>query len=154
MATFAENIKAFATQVGKDVKELKNKDTELSTQAGNLTELTTTDKTSLVKAINEVKSISVAGGATTAYVDNKVTEEINKLVNGAPEALDTLKEIADKLTAGDSVTVALTAQVNNRVKYNEDQTLTTTQQAQACKNIGIGDPATNFLAAYTTARDN
>lgn len=37
------------------------------------------------------------GGGGEAYVDEKIDEAIDALVDGAPEALDTLKELADAI---------------------------------------------------------
>ena len=49
MAGFAEQINALAARVGSECKTLR-------TKVGDLTTLSTTDKTSVVKAISEVKT--------------------------------------------------------------------------------------------------
>lgn len=51
-----------------------------------------------------------AGYQTQAQVEAAVTA----LVNGAPEALDTLKEIADKLAADDSVTASILSSIGDK----------------------------------------
>jgi hypothetical protein len=38
------------------------------------------------------------------------------------------------------------------VRFDASQTLTTPQMLQACTNLGIGDPDTDFLAAYNAAK--
>lgn len=57
-----------------------------------------------------------------SYTDGKISD----LINGAPTILDTLKEIADALAAGDSVATALAGQisaVSSRVTALEGQNL-------------------------------
>jgi len=52
---------------------------------------------------NEIKKLlgiilkKTRGGGGEAYVDEKIDEAIDALVDGAPEALDTLKELADAI---------------------------------------------------------
>jgi hypothetical protein len=55
--------------------------------------------------------------------------------------------VSDETTA-----VALATAVNNRVRYDATQTLSTAQMLQACTNLGIGDPDTDFLSAYNAAK--
>jgi len=38
------------------------------------------------------------------------------------------------------------------VRFDAAQTLTVAQQLTACTNIGIGNPAVDLVAVYTTAR--
>lgn len=58
MATLEARVQAALTQVGDDIQELRSR-------AGALASLTTTDKSSLVAAINEIKAGGGGGGATT-----------------------------------------------------------------------------------------
>ena len=143
MANFDARIIEFINSVGADVKNIKATE-------GLLANLTTTEKTSLVLAINEVNAKS--GGLSESQVDAKITTAVNALIAGAPTALDTLKEIADQLAADESVSAALTTAVNNRVRFDSVQTLTTEQKLQACQNIGIGNPDTDFVATYNAAK--
>ena len=73
-------------------------------------------------------------------------------MNGAPAAYDTLVEVATKLASDDGAITGLLAAVGNRVSFADAQTLTAQQQAQACANIGVGDPETDFVTAYATAK--
>ena len=143
MANFDARIIEFINSVGADVKNIKATE-------GLLANLTTTEKTSLVLAINEVNAKT--DGFSESQVDAKITTAINALIGGAPTALDTLKEIADQLAADESVSAALTTAVNNRVRFDSVQTLTTEQKLQACQNIGIGNPDTDFVATYNAAK--
>ena len=160
-------LEEFIVFLGGDIKKLKAEDTKLQghisaieaslTKIGDLTTLTTTEKTSLVKAINELKAsigafnTSTDENAVNLLIDNK----INALVNNAPEALNTLKEIADKLQADETTATALAGSVSKKVDFSSAQTLSTEQQKQAQENIGLGDLTTlNLIDTYTTARDS
>lgn len=138
---------------------------------GDKVSLATTDKTSLVAAINELKAaLSSAGAildtATAGTTDktwsaDKIITEINAaksaILNGAPAAYDTLLEIANKLSSDDGVTSGLLTAVGNRVAFDQAQTLTAPQKAQAIANIGaisatdVGDVTTNFVTTFETA---
>jgi hypothetical protein len=76
----------------------------------------------------------------------------DELLGGVGAAYDTLKELADKLTAEGDIIVGLVTAVGEKVSYAEVQTLTTAQKLQACQNIGIGDPEQDLLAVYNAAK--
>lgn len=159
--TLQTNLQSLISAVATDIKSL-------TTKQGNLANLTTTEKTNLVGALNELKTaissvdLTVLLADTTASATNKtwsidkikseISASINALINGAPAALDTLKELADLLSSNDSAINSLVTSVSNRVRFDAAQTLTTEQQAQACTNIGIGNPETDLAAAYAAAK--
>lgn len=58
---------------------------------------------------------SVSTKTTSAEVTTIVNTAIDNLVNGAPAALDTLKELADAIDANSSVVDALNAAIGNKV---------------------------------------
>lgn len=60
---------------------------------------------------------SIEGLATTDYVDGKVTE----LVNGAPEAMDTLKELSDAIQAHQNVYDAYVQTVSDNLAKKVDK---------------------------------
>ena len=158
--TLQANLAAFAAAVGGDIGQLvKNQ--------GDLTALTTTAKTSLVVALNELQTGLAAQaaktiiddtkfGLTTTYSSDKLTAMVtqvkNDIIGGAPSAWDTLKEIADFIAADQTASASMLAAISNRVRFDAEQTLTAAQQLQACTNIGIGDPTVDLVAAYTTAK--
>ena len=140
---------------------LKQVNTTLKGNQGDLTKLSTADKTSLVKALNELKTsidnkTSINDSQTTTTntwsatkISNEITTAINALINGADVSSDTLKGLADKITA--------LAQVDNGlVSANQAQAFTEQQKAQARNNIDvyskaeIGDINTNFVATINT----
>ena len=158
-------LEEFIVFLGGDIKKLKAEDTKLHgsisaieaslAKMGDLTTLTTSEKTSLVKAINELKaSIGAVNTGTDEHAVNQLIDnKINSLVDNAPEALNTLKEIADKLQADETTATALAGSVSKKVDFSSAQTLSTEQQKQAQENIGLGDLTTlNLIDTYTTAR--
>lgn len=72
--------------------------------------------------------------ATTDYVD----DAISGLVNGAPAALDTLKELADALGDNDDAVAALTNQLANKVDKEFGKGLSTNDFTTALRNKLMG----------------
>ncbi len=154
-------ITALVQAIGADIKTLR-------TNQGDLTSLTTTAKTNLVSALNEVKaSISAGSGAvindasatnatTTTYSANKInaaiTASVAALVASSPTTLDTLNELAAALGNDPQFATTIATALSNRVRFDAAQTLTAGQQLQACQNIGVGDPTHNWVTDYNTAK--
>lgn len=156
-------IISLAQAIGADVKVLR-------AERGNLASLSTTAKSNLVDAINEIYSIvgngatindSAGNGNTTVtWSADKIYDSIeaakvavqDSILGGASAAYDTLLELEQLATSNSSTAVALATAVNNRVRYDAAQTLTTEQQLQACTNIGIGNPESDFSATYSAAK--
>lgn len=146
-----DKLTKLAQQIGTDINTLTKR-------IGNISTLTTTSKGNVVDAINEVKStvdgldLSLDETRVGEIATQKAQAEVAKVVNGAPEAFDTLKEISDELAKGNTATQALVDGLNKRVRFDDTQMLTTAQKLQACNNIGIGDPDTDLVAVYNTAK--
>ena len=159
--SLATNVTNLATRVATEIKAVR---TLINGNAANLSALTTTNKTNLVAALNElnaaVASAASTGGASindasassaTTYsgskIESLVSAAIAALVSGSPAALDTLNELATAL--GDDANFATTTAtaLGNRVRVDAAQTFTAPQQAQARTNIGAG---TSNLALGTT----
>ena len=156
-------IIALAQAVGSDIKAL-------TTNQGTLSGLSTTAKSNIVAAINELHSTisssvqindTATNGATTVtWSADKIFDEIaaaktavtNSLTNGAAAALDTLNELATALGNDPSFAANIATEIANRIRYDAAQTLTLPQQQQACANIGVGDPDHNFLTEYAAAK--
>lgn len=148
-----------------DKTSIVNAINSLVAKQGDLTTLTTAQKNNLVAAINELHTLvtssssinDAAASNSTTYSSNKITADIEAarqtLLGGIPSTtFDTLKEIADYIAGDQTATSALTTAINNRVRHDAPQALSVAQKLQACQNIGIGDPDTNFLAAYNLAK--
>lgn len=155
------------TRVGTEFKTVR-------ATLGVNTNLTTSAKDTLVNAINEVNAKTSSAGAqiddttartTTVYSSSKtnsaiaaaVNSAVTGLLNGAPTAYDTLKEIADYIASDTSGAASMTASINNKVDFAAAQTLTTAQQNQALANINgisvtnVGDVTRDFSGDFTSA---
>ena len=159
MATQQQRITELAQAIASDIKTL-------TTNQGSLTSLTTTNKTSLVAALNELKTAIANANATNindsatntsaTWSSQKINTAINNavtaLVNGAGTTLDTLKELSDALGNDANFATTIATQMGKRVRVDAAQTFTVAEQAQGCANLGIGNPDTDLLAVYTSAK--
>lgn len=179
-------ISDLITSIGTDYKQLRTWITGSAT--GDLTGLTTTAKSSVVSAINEVKSqvgvtvpdssvtvkgivelatlAEVATGTDTsrAVTAEGVRQERNALKTeilgaGVPSALDTLDELAAALNDDANFAAATTTSLGNRLRIDTAaQGLTVTEKANGRTNLDVysktelGDPETDLVALYTTAK--
>ncbi len=143
-----ERISATNAQIATDIKLL-------GTRIGDVTSLTTTEKTNLVGAVNELKT-AITNASSGSDVDDKIATAIaslkSEILDNSPTALDTLNELSAALNNDPNFATTLATKMGNKVDFSTAQTLTKEQKTQACENIGIGDPDTDFLTAYTTAR--
>ncbi len=149
-----EDMTQFAQQTGVDIQFINSK-------IGDVQQLTTTAKV-VVPAINELKrsidNVNANLGGTS--LDEKLTnikaetkqEVKSELLDGSPEALDTLKELGEALNNDPNFATALSKKLNNKVDFATVQTLTQEQKKQARENIGIVAPQTTLLQSYLTAR--
>lgn len=157
MATQQERITALAQAIANDIKTL-------TASQGSLTALTTTNKTSLVAALDELKTAIVNASnindsetnTSATWSSQKINITINNavaaLVNGASTTLDTLKELADALGNDANFAATIATQMGKRVRVDATQTFTVEEQAQGCANLGIGNPDTDLLAVYIAAK--
>jgi hypothetical protein len=163
--SLATRLGDLATAIGTDMKLLRTFITGSGT--GDLTALNTTDKSSLVGAVNEVKA-SVAGATipdasegvkgkialatlaevatgtdtTKAVTAQGVHQERASLKNeilgaGVPAALDTLKELADAMADDANYAATTTAALGNRLRVDINTQGLTAQQ-QANGQINLG----------------
>ncbi len=111
-------------------------------QRGDLTTLNTTEKASLVGALNELKSIidnqssiddSNTGNDNTwssSKISTEITKAINALIGGAGADSDSLQELANQITA-------LAQADNGLLSFAQAQNLNQTQKQQAQDNINV-----------------
>lgn len=162
-----DEIANFAGAVGTDMKKVM---VEINGKQADLAALQTTAKANLVDAINEVLGVAQAaantGGAqindsgtettttlSSSEIGNRISTAIANLVAAAPGTLDTLVEIATALDNDPNFATTITTALANRLRFDAAQTLTTTEKNRAANNMGVGPINTNFVTAYTTARD-
>lgn len=163
MATMQTRLTDLVTRVATEFKAIR---TLINGNAANLSGLTTTNKTSLVAALNELKSAlgasinDAAPSTTTTYSSDKIVGLINSavssLVASAPGALDTLDELAAALGDDANFAATVSTALGNRVRTDTAlQGLDVTQQSNARANIGaygsaeIGNPDTDFVTVFT-----
>ena len=160
---------SLATRIESLVIRVAQEFNDVRAKAGNLANLTTTDKSNLVAAINELQAAVMSSAviddahvaATTTYSSNKIVSLLDALkteiLGGADAAYDTLVEIQQLLQNGTSGLDALLAAVNNRVRFDAAQSLTVAEQLQARSNIGavaatdVGNTDTDFVAVFVGA---
>ena len=162
MSTLIVRISDLATRMATECKSLR---TLVNANGADLSALTTTQKASLVAAINELKTavdnagssitISDSSSSTTqVWSSSKVASEItaakNALTNGAAAALDTLSELASALGNDANFSSTITTALSYRLRFDAVQTLTTGQKTQACTNLGIGEPDTDFVTTFNS----
>ena len=162
MADLSTRVGLLATRVATQIKSVK---TLINGNAADLSALTTTQKTSLVAAINELKnavdnagpSITISdstSSTTEVWSSSKIASEIqaakDALTNGASAALDTLAELASALGDDASFASTITTALGYRLRFDDVQTLTTEQKTQACANLGIGEPDTDFVTTFNS----
>ena len=158
MAVLTQSINDGFAQITTLLKQVNN---TLKGSQGDLTKLGTADKTSLVNALNELKTTidnktSINDSQTTTSntwsatkISNEITTAITNLINGADSSSDTLKELVDKITA-------LAQADSGLVSASQSQPFTAQQKSQARTNIDvytkaeIGDINTNFVTTINT----
>lgn len=166
--TLETRLIAIARAVGADIKTA-------TLARGDLAALSTTAKASLVAAINEldaaVDSLATGAGAViddaagagntaatwsadklVAAIAAAKTEVRDELTGGASAALDTLAELAAALGNDPNFAATIATEIGHRVRYDAVQALTTSEQAQACANIGVGNPEHDYVADYVAAK--
>ena len=138
-----ERITLVVKEIGKDIKGLKGRVLALETNSAG----STVDETVVTNKVTE--QINVLKGELPTLVTPTINAEIAKVVDGAPDAFNTLKEIADYIETDKTGASAMAESINNRLRFDEQQTLTENQQANALGALGLTD--TDFVSVYNTA---
>ena len=166
MATLQARLTALAQALGTDTKTLTG-------YIGTLASLNTTDKTSLVAAINEVEAAlgtidlsalidDLAANSVTnkTYSASKIAQLIAtaqaELLDASPATLNTLNELAIALANDPNFAATMATSLGNRVRVDAAQTFTGPEKAQARGNIEAAssiDLAALILALGNTDRD-
>lgn len=155
-------VKNLVMSLGEDYQTLLSRPTSLSV---------TTVQDRIQSAINGQIGIAdiiddLAESTAKTYSSTKigqivtvaVRDAIAALVGAAPEALDTIYELAARVADNIDVLDGIAADLANVVRYNTAQTLTDPQKAQARANIDaasatfVGNFGSETLAALVAAR--
>ena len=90
---------------------------------------------------------------------DEILAAVNGLATGAPEAMNSIDELAAALQDDANVITNLLTALGNRVRFDAAQTLTAPQKAQARANIGAdvttaetGNLDQDLVAVYNTAK--
>lgn len=128
------NLEKTITKIGEKLKNLGDKDTDIENR------------------------LQVIEGKQNQPIDQSaLKEEIAAKVKAAivgadvDTALDTLKEIGDKIKADGSAGAAMAQEIGKRVRFDAPQVLTPEQQKQAKDNLGITTDDTDYLAELNKA---
>lgn len=140
-----ERITLVVKEIGKDIKGLKGR--VLALETSNTAGHGTVDETVVTNKVNE--QITALKGELPTLVTPTINAEIAKVVGGASETFDTLKEIADYIEQDKTGASAMAESINKRLRIDEQQTLTEAQQTNVLNSLGLTD--TDFVTAYTTA---
>ena len=176
MATLQVRLQDAMTRIATECKSIR---TLVNGNAADLAALTTTNKTNIVSALNELKSLcdslASSGGATIndaatssttqTWSITKISSELtdlaaeikNDILGGAGAAYDTLAEL-QALPEGDALTIStINTALGNRVRTDTAaQGLTTQQKQNARTNIDaygsteLGNPDTNLATTFGT----
>ena len=172
-STYPTNDKSGVENLVAFVLAVREKCATLTSNQGDLTKLTTTDKTSLVQALIEVvasiEQVKKDLAAKTEISDTtqtktntwsavKIADSIstaasnlkNEILNGAGEAYDTLKELGDLIDTNKDAITALETIASGHVKFDGAQTLTDAQKTQARSNIGAANAVHTHAIADVT----
>lgn len=146
--TLVERITTVVKAIGADIKALKGRVLVLENKPASTGGVDESQVQSTVNAKVE-ESINTLKGELATLVTPTITAEINKVVDGAPDTFNTLKEISDYIEQDKTGASAMTTSINNRLRFDEQQTLTEAQQTNVLNSLGLTD--TDLVAAYTTA---
>ena len=167
-------INNLATVIATECKSIR---TLVNGNLADLTGLSTTAKTNIVAALNEVKGVADAAasggasvddastGTSTVWSSSKIAAEIavakqaakDELIDGAGAANDTLVELSTQIQANDTDLVAILSNQSKRVAVDSVQTFTAPEKLQGLANLGaasatdLGDPNADFVAIFQAA---
>lgn len=113
-------------------------------------------KDGLIKDTARASDTTYSSDKIEAYVSEQITAAKasvkEDILGGAEAAYDTLKEIEEKVKAGDSASAGLLDALGKRLRVDEAMELTEEQQKNVAKSLGItgnADFVTTFQAALT-----
>lgn len=156
-----------STKLNQLVLASANDIKSIISKVGDLSQLSDGDKNNLVAALNSLHVYSQTylsnlisdstPSATNAYsaqkIDATIAAAIQLIKLGAPEAFDSLKEIADWITSDQSNTANLLVGIEKTVRFDQTMALLDSQMINVGVTIGIDDIAlpTRFpmLEAYS-----
>ena len=103
--------------------------------------------TKILVTADVAAAVKTALEQAKTYTDTTVDEKINALVNGAPQTLDTLKEIADAIEKNQGVVDAINEAIAKKVDKEDGKGLSEANftEEEKTKLSGIADGANNYV---------
>lgn len=164
--TLRQHIDALVDAIGAKFKEVIGK-------IGSTDMLQTTERGSVVGAVNELKTRidnigsgnggaaidDTAPSADKTYSSQKVDSLIDaaktsvksEILDGADAAYDTLSEVAKYIEQDKTGAAALSEAVAKRLRIDEAQVLTLPQKTAVETTLNLGDTDTDFVAKFNQA---
>lgn len=114
------------------------------------------NKTVVEDSVTSASTTNAASASSVKKAYDKAVDveaSVSTMLNGAPEAYDTLKEIGDAITAGDTAHTALVAEVAKKVDKVDGKGLSTNDYTaeEKTKLAGIESGANNYTLPTATA---
>lgn len=134
-----ERINLFVKEVSKDVKGIRGRLVVLENKPTG-----SVDETALNSKVQE--SMNGLKTEIPNLVRPTISEEVAKVVDGAPEAFDTLKEISTYIESDKEGAAAMANSINNRLRFDESQTLSEEQKNNVLNSLGLSDA--DFVGEY------
>lgn len=134
-----ERINLFVKEVSKDVKGIRGRLVVLENKPTG-----SVDETALNSKVQE--SMNSLKTEIPNLVRPTISQEVAKVVGGAPEAFDTLKEISTYIESDKAGAAAMANSINNRLRFDESQTLSEEQKNNVLNSLGLSD--VDFVGAY------
>ena len=157
----AGNTQAEArTAIGAGTSSLTLGTTASTAKAGNYTPTWTEVSAKpavIASGSTEAAARTAISVSSTAEMNSAISNAVNGIINGAPAAYDTLKEISDYISGNDTAVGGITSALANRVRVDAAQSFTEPQKVQARTNIDvyskteIGNPETNLVSVFEAA---
>lgn len=164
--TLRQRIDALVDAIGAKFKEIIK-------SIGSIDSLQTTERGSVVGAVNELKTRidGLGGGGSGAAIDDTTpaadktysSQKVNSLINDAKESVkseilggvdstyDTLKEVADYIEQDKTGASAMARSIANRLRIDESQVLSSSQKQVVEETLNLGDTNADFVAKFEAA---
>lgn len=134
-----ERLNLFVKLISNDIKNIRGRLVVLENKpTGNVDEAALNNK--VQESMNGLKT------EIPNLVRPTISEEVAKVVGGAPEAFDTLKEIATYIESDKAGASAMANSINNRLRFDEQQTLSDEQKNNVLNSLGLSD--VDFVSVY------
>ena len=134
-----ERLNLFVKEMSQEIKNIRGRLVVLENKpTGNVDEAALNNK--VQESMNGLKT------EIPNLVRPTISEEVAKVVGGAPEAFDTLKEIATYIESDKAGASAMANSINNRLRFDEQQILSDEQKNNVLNSLGLSD--VDFVSLY------